>query len=333
MAGGSALAGCPSRRRCGPGAGYRRRRRRPAPTPGGRRRGSCRCRPCLEATPGTRAPAGDPGAGRPRGRAGGRTAAGRRTGPGSGAAAGLAGDGDCRADGRRCRGCPRRRRPGASGAASARGVLAGGGRHGRRPGRRRSAASRRRARSSEDVRVDLEGQLAGPRATARMLALLPLVGIGFGMMLGSDPLSWLLGTTPGRLCLPGGTRCSPRPEPSGPDASRPGSSGCCDPRVRRADRGRRLAHGHAVARPTARATADGRCGSAAALEARWHARPARCPGRRLRRVGRRGRSDGPRCWVSDAWSRSPGPRVGWNRGRRVRGARSSNGRLRCWPTW
>jgi tight adherence protein B len=34
-----------------------------------------------------------------------------------------------------------------------------------------------------------------------MLALLPLVGIGFGMMLGSDPLAWLLGTTPGRLCL------------------------------------------------------------------------------------------------------------------------------------
>lgn len=57
------------------------------------------------------------------------------------------------------------------------------------------------ARAAEDVRVDLEGQLAGPRATARMLALLPLVGIGFGMMLGSDPLAWLLGTTPGRLCL------------------------------------------------------------------------------------------------------------------------------------
>lgn len=57
------------------------------------------------------------------------------------------------------------------------------------------------ARAAEDVRVDLEGQLAGPRATARMLALLPLVGIGFGMMLGSDPLAWLLGTTVGRLCL------------------------------------------------------------------------------------------------------------------------------------
>lgn len=60
------------------------------------------------------------------------------------------------------------------------------------------------ARAAEDVRVDLEGQLAGPRATARMLALLPLVGIGFGVMLGSDPLAWLLGSMSGRLCLLGG---------------------------------------------------------------------------------------------------------------------------------
>lgn len=57
------------------------------------------------------------------------------------------------------------------------------------------------ARTAEDVRVNLEGQLAGPRATARMLALLPLVGIGFGVMLGSDPLSWLLTTPPGLGCL------------------------------------------------------------------------------------------------------------------------------------
>ncbi len=57
------------------------------------------------------------------------------------------------------------------------------------------------ARSAEDVRVNLEAQLAGPRATARMLGTLPLVGIGFGMMLGSDPLSWLLSSTPGRACL------------------------------------------------------------------------------------------------------------------------------------
>lgn len=57
------------------------------------------------------------------------------------------------------------------------------------------------ARVAEDVRVELEGQLAGPRATARTLALLPAVGIGFGVMLGADPLAWLLGSFPGRLCL------------------------------------------------------------------------------------------------------------------------------------
>ena len=56
-------------------------------------------------------------------------------------------------------------------------------------------------RAAEDVRVDLEGQLAGPRATARLLSLLPLVGIGVGMLLGSDPLAWLLTTGPGRACL------------------------------------------------------------------------------------------------------------------------------------
>lgn len=60
------------------------------------------------------------------------------------------------------------------------------------------------ARASEDVRVEMEGQLAGPRATARLLSLLPLVGMGLGMMLGADPLGWLLATGPGRLCLAAG---------------------------------------------------------------------------------------------------------------------------------
>lgn len=60
------------------------------------------------------------------------------------------------------------------------------------------------ARAAEDVRVEMEGQLAGPRATARMLSVLPVVGIGLGTLMGSDPLVWLVGTLPGRACLLGG---------------------------------------------------------------------------------------------------------------------------------
>ena len=62
----------------------------------------------------------------------------------------------------------------------------------------------RSARAAEDVRVALEGQLAAPRATARLLGLLPALGIGFGIMLGADPLAWLTTTSAGRLCLVAG---------------------------------------------------------------------------------------------------------------------------------
>ena len=62
----------------------------------------------------------------------------------------------------------------------------------------------RSARRAEQVRGELEGQLAAPRATARLLSGLPLVGIGFGVLLGADPLGWLLGSALGRLCLIGG---------------------------------------------------------------------------------------------------------------------------------
>lgn len=43
------------------------------------------------------------------------------------------------------------------------------------------------------TRTALAAALAGPRATARMLALLPVLGIGLGSLLGTQPLSWLLG--------------------------------------------------------------------------------------------------------------------------------------------
>ncbi|WP_353809052.1 type II secretion system F family protein [Agromyces sp. SYSU T00194] len=41
---------------------------------------------------------------------------------------------------------------------------------------------------------DLDATLAGPRATARLVALLPPAGVGLGMVLGFDPLGVLIGS-------------------------------------------------------------------------------------------------------------------------------------------
>lgn len=47
----------------------------------------------------------------------------------------------------------------------------------------------------------LRSELAAPRATARMLALLPIVGIVMGYLLGANPIAWFLGSTIGALVL------------------------------------------------------------------------------------------------------------------------------------
>lgn len=47
-------------------------------------------------------------------------------------------------------------------------------------------------REAQETRFQLETELAGPRATARMLAFLPLVGIGLGYLMGAQPLTWLI---------------------------------------------------------------------------------------------------------------------------------------------
>jgi tight adherence protein B len=43
--------------------------------------------------------------------------------------------------------------------------------------------------------------MAGPKATARVLALLPAVGLLLGSGLGGSPVAWLLGTPLGWLML------------------------------------------------------------------------------------------------------------------------------------
>jgi tight adherence protein B len=56
-------------------------------------------------------------------------------------------------------------------------------------------------RRAEEVRRQLDAHLAAPRATARMLALLPALGLGLGLAVGGDPVGWLIGTPLGWACL------------------------------------------------------------------------------------------------------------------------------------
>lgn len=60
-------------------------------------------------------------------------------------------------------------------------------------------------RHAESHRQDVAAQLAGPRATARMLAILPALGLLMGAGLGMRPLGFLFGSLPGLACLVAGT--------------------------------------------------------------------------------------------------------------------------------
>ena len=66
-----------------------------------------------------------------------------------------------------------------------------------------SAAERLAAalRDEQAHRQEVAAQLAGPRATARLLAALPALGLAMGWAMGADPLAFLLGTPAGLACL------------------------------------------------------------------------------------------------------------------------------------
>ncbi len=59
-------------------------------------------------------------------------------------------------------------------------------------------------RADQDARHAVEAELAGPRATAGLLAVLPLVGLLLATGLGADPAHVLLRTPLGLGCLAGG---------------------------------------------------------------------------------------------------------------------------------
>lgn len=60
-------------------------------------------------------------------------------------------------------------------------------------------------RSDEEARAEVTAALGPPRATAKMLAVLPVFGIGLGVSMGADPLGFLLGSGAGVVCLGIGT--------------------------------------------------------------------------------------------------------------------------------
>ncbi|MEK9736283.1 MAG: type II secretion system F family protein [Candidatus Nanopelagicales bacterium] len=56
-------------------------------------------------------------------------------------------------------------------------------------------------RAAQDIRVQLTAHLAAPRASSRMLSLLPLFGLAMGFALGVNPIAWLIGSPVGLACL------------------------------------------------------------------------------------------------------------------------------------
>ncbi|MDP4014184.1 MAG: type II secretion system F family protein [Candidatus Nanopelagicales bacterium] len=54
------------------------------------------------------------------------------------------------------------------------------------------------------IERSIDAELAAPRATARLMAILPLIGVGLATMLGANPVAWLMTTPLGLLTLAAG---------------------------------------------------------------------------------------------------------------------------------
>jgi tight adherence protein B len=62
----------------------------------------------------------------------------------------------------------------------------------------------RSLRDDEDVRREISASLGPTRATGRLLAVLPVFGLGLGYTMGADPLAVLVGSMLGAGCLAAG---------------------------------------------------------------------------------------------------------------------------------
>jgi len=55
--------------------------------------------------------------------------------------------------------------------------------------------------ATRKLRRVVDAELSAPRATSRILAVLPLAGLALGFAFGGDPLAFLLGTAPGQVAM------------------------------------------------------------------------------------------------------------------------------------
>jgi tight adherence protein B len=60
-------------------------------------------------------------------------------------------------------------------------------------------------RAEDEGRAEVEAALEPPRATAKLLAVLPILGLGLGTSIDAHPVGFLVGTSIGWGCLCAGT--------------------------------------------------------------------------------------------------------------------------------
>lgn len=63
-------------------------------------------------------------------------------------------------------------------------------------------------RDDREIERDVQSGVAPARATGRLMAILPVVGLAMGSGMGGDPVALLTSTVPGALCLAAGSACA-----------------------------------------------------------------------------------------------------------------------------
>ncbi|MEO6604120.1 MAG: type II secretion system F family protein [Aeromicrobium sp.] len=63
-------------------------------------------------------------------------------------------------------------------------------------------------RDDREIEREVQSGVAPARATGRLMAVLPVVGLTLGSGMGADPVTLLTGTVPGALCLAAGSACA-----------------------------------------------------------------------------------------------------------------------------